>query len=228
MRLSFNIESGMSSLELDMHIQQLVIAGWTGRDNTAVQRHIDELAAIGVAPPSQVPLFYRVSASQVTQSPCIQVVGCASSGEVEPFIFRHLGAHYISICSDHTDRAIEAQSVCVSKQMCAKPVARHAWPLAQVLSHWDMLEMSSWVEERGQMELYQKGPLANILAPLDLLARFEINASSFEDGYAMSCGTLPVIGGIRPTAKFRMELHDPLTSRRICHEYQIESLPMIA
>ena len=44
----------------------LVVAGWTGRDMSAVQHHIDELAAIGVPAPSTVPLFYRLAVTQLT------------------------------------------------------------------------------------------------------------------------------------------------------------------
>ena len=44
-------------------INDLVIAGWTGRDVAALNHHIEELKAIGVQPPSKVPLYYRVAAS---------------------------------------------------------------------------------------------------------------------------------------------------------------------
>ena len=37
-------------------IDELVIAGWTGRDVAALEHHIEELKAIGVQPPSSVPL----------------------------------------------------------------------------------------------------------------------------------------------------------------------------
>lgn len=226
--MNFIMESGSQAVELDVNIEQLIIAGWTGRDSAAVQHHIDELAAIGVSPPSRVPLFYRVAASQLTQGAHIQVVGNASSGEVEPLIFQHRGELYLSISSDHTDREIETQSVCMSKQICAKPVARQAWQLKAILPHWDDLELSSWVEERGEVHLYQKGTLAKILPPLDLLARCKESTRLLDDGYAISCGTLPVIGGIRPTGMFQMELHDPVTSRRIFHEYRVEVLPAIS
>ena len=46
-----------------------MIAGWTGRDQAAVERHIAELAAIGVARPLAVPCFYRVGANLLTTSP---------------------------------------------------------------------------------------------------------------------------------------------------------------
>jgi hypothetical protein len=44
----------------------------------------------------------------------------------------------------------------------------------------------------------------------------------------MTCGTLGAIGGIRPSASFRMELSDPLLGRSITHAYQCVVLPVIA
>ncbi len=61
-------------------INDLVIAGWTGRDVAALNHHIEELKAIGVQPPSKVPLYYRVTASLLTQADSIQVVGDDTSG----------------------------------------------------------------------------------------------------------------------------------------------------
>jgi hypothetical protein len=38
-------------------VNDLVVAGWTGRDNATVEHHIAELQAIGVARPRTVPCF---------------------------------------------------------------------------------------------------------------------------------------------------------------------------
>ena len=64
----------------------LVLAGWAGRDEAALRHHIEELAAIGVPPPSTVPVFYRVAVDLVTQANRIQVLGPDTSGEAEPVI----------------------------------------------------------------------------------------------------------------------------------------------
>ena len=53
-------------------IKDLVIAGWTGRDVTALNHHIEELKAIGVQPPSRVPIYYRAAAQMLTQADRIQ------------------------------------------------------------------------------------------------------------------------------------------------------------
>ncbi|MEL6483080.1 MAG: DUF2848 family protein, partial [Pseudomonadota bacterium] len=47
----------------DMSPLRCLVAGWTGRDPAKVAHHIEELAAIGVAPPSTTPLYYRVPVS---------------------------------------------------------------------------------------------------------------------------------------------------------------------
>ncbi|MFT6309610.1 MAG: hypothetical protein ACJA0Z_004794, partial [Halioglobus sp.] len=113
-------------------IDQLIVAGWTGRDSHAVNHHIKELGQLGIAPPSAVPLYYRVSDSLLTQSPNIQVLGSASSGEVEPLILRQQDRWYLGLASDHTDRELEAHSVAASKQACVKPVAMQVWELDTV------------------------------------------------------------------------------------------------
>ncbi|MFP3340854.1 DUF2848 family protein, partial [Micrococcus sp. SIMBA_131] len=46
---------------VDVHVNRLLNAGYAGRNQEAVQHHIDELAALGVPGPSQVPALYPVS-----------------------------------------------------------------------------------------------------------------------------------------------------------------------
>ena len=110
-------------------VDTLVVAGWTGRDAAGVEHHIRELEALGVAPPSSVPLFYRVSAGLLGAHSIIEVVGEETSGEVEPMLVRHAGRLWLGLASDHTDRALETHSVALSKQGCAKPCAATLWSL---------------------------------------------------------------------------------------------------
>jgi len=56
-------------------ITSLVIAGWTGRDEAALKKHIRELEVLGVKPPKSTPVFYRVSASLLTCEDAIEVSG---------------------------------------------------------------------------------------------------------------------------------------------------------
>lgn len=214
-------------VELNVEITQLVIAGWVGRDKEAVLHHIRELEALGVPPPGAVPLFYRVATNQLSQYQQLEVVGTETSGEAEPFIFFHRGEFWVSLISDHTDRHLETFSVALSKQACIKPVASQAWRMSELEDHWDELMLRSWIKEQGEWVSYQQGSLASLLTPMDLVARY-LAGQPVEEGFAMSCGTLSAIGGIRPSSEFRMALHDPVTGRTLEHQYLTGLLPVVA
>lgn len=227
MLLNFSLHHSGSSHAAGVAIRQCVIAGWAGRDLAAIEHHIEELAELGVPRPSAVPLFYRVAANQLTQDDTVQCVGPASSGEAEVFLFSHDGAMWVSLASDHTDRALEAHSVALSKQLCVKPVARDAWRFEDVAGHWDQLLLRSWIVENGAEVLYQEGPLASLQPPVVLLQK-HFGQELIPAGAGMTCGTVGAIGGIRPAPSFRMELHDPVLGRSIGHAYALECLPEVA
>lgn len=86
MRLTFTLPESRGAATLNVEIDHLVIAGWTGRDREAILHHIRELAELGVPQPSAIPLFYRVAANQLSQQETIEVIGNATSGEAEPLI----------------------------------------------------------------------------------------------------------------------------------------------
>lgn len=209
--------------EREIQIRHLIIAGWTGRDRAAVQHHIDELAEIGVSPPSDVPLFYRGSRNLLTIEEDIDVLGAHSSGEAEPLLIRENGRVWLGLGSDHTDRKLEAASVAASKQICAKPCAAELWDYESCLPHLDQIEIRSWIEENGSWGLYQEGTLAQIL-PLDQL----LDAADLPDGGAMLCGTFPAIGGVRPSPGFRAEIRDPVQGRSISLKYSARYLPEVS
>jgi len=206
---------------IDVTIARVIVAGWTGRDAAAVQHHIDELAAIGVPAPSTTPLHYHVSPDLLTMSDQITVLSTETSGEAEPLIICAHGKLHIGLASDHTDRGLEVFSVAHSKQICAKPCASQLWPLESI-GDTDALRLQSWIEKDGRWTLYQDGALTAI-RPLSEL----ITGASLKDGDALLCGTLPAIGGVRPSSRFRMQLSDG-AERHISHEYQSTELTVSA
>ena len=228
MKLSFQVNAGAESRQLDVDIHSFIVAGWAGRDLAAVEHHIEELAALGVQRPSAVPLYYRVAENLLTQAPRIQVVGAHTSGEVETLVFMADGEMHVSLTSDHTDRKVESHSVALSKQLCAKPVAATAWRFADVADHWDELVIRSYIREAGSEVLYQEGGLNALRTPSDLIAGYHAGGAALAQGTAMSCGTVGAIGGIRPALSFAMELFDPRTRRSLRHRYDIEVLPEVA
>ncbi len=205
-------------------VQDLIIAGWTGRDAEAVEAHIRELEAIGVPRPKSTPTYYRVAASLLTQATAIQVAGQASSGEAEPVLLATEEGLWVGVGSDHTDRQLETQDVTLSKQICAKPVAPEFWAFDEVANHWDSLTLRSFAHEGGGRVLYQEGRLAKIRPPRDLMAGYA--AGGLRPGSAMFCGTLAVLGDVRFAEAFSFELEDPVKHRLLSHTYEVAPLPM--
>jgi len=216
-------DAGKGLRHQTVSVEHAVIAGWTGRDSAAVEKHIKELEVLGVKRPATTPIFYRVAASRLTTDDSIEVMGSASSGEVEFVLLQWQGRLWIGTGSDHTDREVEAYGVTVSKQMCEKPLAPQFWAFDDVAAHWDTLVLRSFATIAGKRTLYQEGSVAAMRHPEDLIARYA--KSGLAEGTLMFCGTLAVHGGLRPAERFEFELEDPVRGRKIHHGYSVVSLP---
>jgi hypothetical protein len=208
-------------------VEHLIIAGWTGRDRAAVEKHIVELEALGVQRPSTTPVYYRVSATRLTTAESVEMLGDKSSGEVEFVLLQAAGQLWVGVGSDHTDRDVESYDVAVSKQICDKPIAPEFWSVDDVQEHWDQLVLRSWILDGGTRVSYQEGPVTAMLTPRELLQRYLGDAPALPEGTVMFCGTLAAHGGVRPSQEFAFELHDPVRDRRISHGYRIEVLPRV-
>jgi hypothetical protein len=223
--LNLMLQSDTTATSRDVAIDDAVVAGWTGRDAAAVEKHIRELEALGVKRPASTPIFYRVSAARLTTGDEIEVVGEKSGGEVEFVLLQHGGRMWVGTGSDHTDREVETYGVTVSKQMCDKPVAPVLWEIEDVLGHWDQMILRSFAWINGKRELYQEGTLDAML-PVDELIKGGFEDGKLPDGCAMFGGTFAAKGGIRPADRFEYELEDPVLKRTIRHAYDVITLPM--
>jgi hypothetical protein len=81
-------------------VNDAVIAGWTGRDAVAVEKHIKELEALGVKRPATTPIFYRIAAARLTTDDTIEAVGESSGGEVEFVLLQDAGRLWVGAGSD--------------------------------------------------------------------------------------------------------------------------------
>ncbi len=207
-----------------LSIGDVVVAGWTGRDEEAVEKHIRELEKLGIPSPASTPIFYRVAASRLTIAGEIQVVGESSSGEVEAVYVQHDGALWVGLGSDHTDREVETYGITVSKQVCDKPVAPVLWPHSELETHWDQIILRSYAINDGERTLYQEGTAAAMLPPNDLIARY--SEAGLSEGTLMFGGTLATLGEVAPADRFEFELEDPVLNRKIEHGYSVKGLPI--
>jgi hypothetical protein len=223
--LAFIIDALDTTTPLTLPIDQAVLAGWTGRDPVARDKHIAELEAIGIARPASTPIYYRVAARRLTTEDSIEVSGTESSGEVEFVLIGWQGRIFVGVGSDHTDRKVETYSVTVSKQMCDKVLAPVLWELEDVAGHWDQMILRSYAWIGGARVLYQEGRLEEMLSVGELIAG-GFGGARLPDGCAMFGGTFAAKNGIRPASRFEFELEDPVLKRSIRHGYDVIELPV--
>ena len=224
--LAFTIDAQDTTTPLTLPIDRAVIAGWTGRDPVARDKHIAELEAIGIARPASTPIYYRVAARRLTTADSIEVSGGETSGEVEFVLIGWQGRIFVGVGSDHTDRKVETYSVTVSKQMCDKPIASVLWEFEDVAGHWDRMILRAFAWIGGARVLYQEGTLDAML-PVAELVRGCFGGAGLPDGCAMFGGTFAAKGGIRPASRFEFELEDPVLKRKIGHGYDVIELPVL-
>jgi hypothetical protein len=222
----FTLEAKGGQLPLTLKLRQAVIAGWTGRDPVARDKHIAELEQLGIARPASTPIYYRVAARRLTTADAIEVSGSDSSGEVEFVLIGSEGRIFVGVGSDHTDRKVEAYGVTVSKQMCDKPLAPVLWNFADIADHWDRIVLRSFATIDGERVLYQEGRLDGMLGVDDLIAR-GFDGGKLPDGCAVFGGTFAAKGGIRSATRFEFEINDPVLKRSIRHGYDVIELPVL-
>jgi hypothetical protein len=224
--ITFSLDAQGSRTPLTITIRQAVMAGWTGRDPVARDKHIAELEAIGIAAPASTPIYYRVSARRLTTGERIECSGTDSSGEVEFVLIGSRGCIFVGVGSDHTDRKVETYNITVSKQMCDKPLAPVLWDLEEIAGHWDAIILRSFAWIDGERVLYQEGKLDAMLPVADLIQR-GFGEAGLPEGCAMFGGTFAAKGGIRAASRFEFEIEDPVLSRSIRHGYDVAVLPVL-
>lgn len=198
----------------------VAIAGYTGRDQESVRRHIDELIEQGIAPPPQVPMVYAVTPDRLVTGEAIDVLGAHTTGEAEFVLLVARGEIFVGVGSDHTDRELEKTNVPAAKQGCPKVIGPELWRLADVEDRWDRIRLRSWVG--SQREIYQDGALDALMRPRDILAMVQSHAHAPLAHAAIFCGTLPLLGGtFRPSERFEAELYDSVNDRRLTCRYNV-------
>jgi hypothetical protein len=226
MRVVLNEERPPQAMYIQ--VQDLIIAGWTGRDAAAIEQHIEELESIGVARPKRMPMFYRVSADRLTTQETVDVIGRDSTGEAEFVLLQKGRSLFVGLGSDHTDRKAESFGVTLSKQLCPKPIAAELWRWKDVEPHWNDLKLRCTVHT-GEVEvLYQEGPVTAMLHPRVLLRRYaKETGTKLAPGTAMFCGTLAAKNKITWAESYRLELCDPVLKRSLTHFYRVRALPVV-
>lgn len=212
------IGAGSFSLAPDVRV---IVAGYTGRDEGQVRHHIEELAAIGVTPPPEVPMVYPMPTDLLSASTEVTVAGDNTSGEVEPVYIRHDGQWYLGVGSDHTDRTLETVDIGESKRACPKPIG----PTIAAVADWasfdyDACEAASTVDDTT----YQQGMLSGLRRPDELLAILLGRDRQLADGdLVVFGGTLPLLDGtFVPGSAWSLSLTLP-DGTELTHTYTVKT-----
>jgi len=179
--LALVVETDERTMPMSFPVRRMINAGFVGRNRQAVDAHIEEMRREGIPPTSSVPVLYPLAADNVTTAEQIEVLGSDTSGEVEyVLLVQSPDEIYVGVGSDHTDRALERQSIEKSKQICKNVVSRQVWRYRDVQRDWDELILQSWVQSAGGEEVaYQKAALGSIL-PLLTCVHYRGNVQQWQ------------------------------------------------
>jgi hypothetical protein len=224
--LVFNLD-GDPGKEIRFTPRMLINAGYTGRNQAAVQAHIEELARKGIAAPDKTPTYFPKVADRIVQSGCFEVLDETDhTGEAEFCLFHHEGEFYVTPASDHTDRKLEEVSIPKSKQIYPNVVGKTAWKLSDLLGHWDSIVVKSWVQDGDERTLYQRTELGALMGPDELINRIKallVKPDNLE-GLMIFSGTVAAFFELSYSSGFEVSLEDPVTKRSINCWYKMSGI----
>ncbi len=224
-KLFMKINRRQGSQDLIFSADHLVCSGWVGKDQKALQAHIEELGKLGIPGPDRIPIYMNFSTYLLTTDDEISVVSSQSSGEIEYVLLCKGEEIWVTVGSDHTDRDVETKSIPGSKQMYAKWLAPECWPYLEVKDHWDKLVLRCWVHKDSQKTLYQEAPLASILGPEELLDKMPNRGGIKGKGFVLYSGTIATASGLIYGDSYELEMEDPVAKRTIKSQYKVTILP---
>jgi len=224
--IDLTLETRAGRAPLRFAYDRMVNAGYTGRNQAEVRKHIEELAEKGIPGPPTTPTLYPVICRALVREPAIEVYGRETCGETEYVLLVERGGRIlVGVGSDHTDRKLEERDIPRAKQICPNVIGPTVWPMEEVADHWDQLTLRCRQVVDGAEILYQQGALAQLMAPQDLLAFVRSRIGDPLEGTIIFSGTLASLtGGFRYGSAFLAELVDPRLGRRLDLAYTIRAL----
>lgn len=216
--------NGEKDIPLNYEVKKIVNAGYTGRNQAAVQKHIDELREIGVPAPEKIPTYYPKAAALLTTDDGFDAVDEENTGEVEYVLLIDKDQIYVGVGSDHTDRALEKTNIPKAKQMCPNFISKHVWKYEDVKEQWDKMELRSWIGKEKQ--LFQETTLDAFMQPEELMRRVkELLGDKLEPGTVIFSGTVgALVDGYPFSDRFETQLYDPSCKRSLYCSYSIHRM----
>lgn len=222
MEQEFNVNGELVRVE----IARVINAGYSGRDEAAVQAHIDEMVEAGLDAPDEVPITFELAPYTTLVDPGqVTVVGEHTTGEAEYGLVIAGEETYVVAASDQTDRELEPDGIQLSKQVAPNILSRTAWRLSNVRDHWDDIELTAWNSRDGEQTLYQHAPLEDLLPPEEILALVTERYGDIDGGTVVLSGTIATVSGeLEGGDRFIVELTDPVRNRELTLRYGVREV----
>ena len=226
MEIKLMLEKKDGLQPLSFTFNRMVNAGFVGRNQEEVRRHIEELAEKGIPGPATTPTMYPVVCRALTTEEEIEVYEKETSGEVE-FVLLIVDENeiYVALGSDHTDRHLEESDIPRSKQICPNIMTKTVWSMEEVADHWDNLLIRSTVVKEGKDVTYQEGRLASIMTPSELMEFVQSKISGSLNNTIIYSGTLGMLTGeFVFSDTFSAELIDETLDRKLTLGYTVRPM----
>ncbi|AFM23412.1 DUF2848 family protein [Desulfomonile tiedjei] len=228
MNIVIDVIHGGEAHQWSFEFSRMVNAGYVGRNQDEVRRHIEELAVKGIPGPKKTPTLYPVITRALQTDPLVEVYGAATSGEIEyVLLVENEEKVLVGLGSDHTDRHLEETDIPRAKQICPNIMSKQVWLLSDVEDHWDDLIMRSRAVSEGKEVPYQEGRLGLLMSPRQLMAFIKSEIGPLDNTVIFS-GTLGMLtGDFVCGERFLGELVDERLNRRLTLEYEVSKLDYV-
>lgn len=221
--MQFKIEE--SGKIFDFHARKLFNAGYTGREQESVKKHVKELKQMGISAPETIPCFFPKPAGRMMNNGFVDALDADCKSESEFVILVGEDDFYISIGCDVFDSRVESFQADKSKMLYPNYIAEKVWKYSDIKNHWDKIKMRSWMGKERHT-LYQEGEMSDILSVEQIVSKLEETfGEKIEEGTVIYSGTWScLVEGMPFTDYFETELYDPILDRRILCGYEIKKV----
>ncbi len=209
---------------LSFEVKKIINAGYTGRNQEEVQKHIDELKEKGIPGPDEIPTYFPKFKDRITQEEKAETLDeIGHTGEAEYVLLCCKDEIYVAAGSDHTDRVIEQASIPKAKQIFPNFISGDVWKLSEIRDHFDKIILRAIVDQNGEKVTFQEAPLSAMLSPDELYERVKEIVKD-TDGLVIYSGTVAALVDLDCTPNFVTELDDPVTGRKLSCKYKLEKV----
>jgi len=217
-----------------IYISNIKNLGMSYRDppNTkTVEEHLKKLGTKDNTPDS-LPTIGPKPNNLITTDSTLQVTSSTTAGEAEFVMYPTSDQTYIGVGNDHKEYNIMPEMGRLSNSTCPSVVSEEFWIFEEISDHWDKLELKSWVERDGLLELYQQAPMSAFMRPDNIVDSVNERTDHPITGSAIWSGTVSRAtdsgeGKVDPFPEvisgdfYLIQLYDPVLDRRLVTQYEV-------